>query len=48
MHTISRYITDDYLRAEHNLRPLLKRSGRRLDAYTVEENRLLTPAVRAL
>ncbi|SFY33271.1 class I SAM-dependent methyltransferase [Streptomyces atratus] len=41
-----RRITDDDLRAEDNLRPLLARSGWRLDAYTDEDDRLLALAVR--
>ncbi|MER5359309.1 class I SAM-dependent methyltransferase [Streptomyces sp. NPDC002785] len=43
-----RRVTDDDLRAEHNLRPLLKRSGWRLDAYTDEDDRFLALAVRSL
>ncbi|MER5616659.1 methyltransferase domain-containing protein [Streptomyces sp. NPDC002215] len=42
----SRRITDDDLRAEPNLRPLLKRSGWRLDQYTDEDDRFLALAVR--
>lgn len=42
-----RRITDDDLRAEPNLRPLLARSGWRLDAYTDEDARFLALAVRA-
>ncbi|MGW1408448.1 class I SAM-dependent methyltransferase [Streptomyces sp. NPDC002403] len=41
-----RRITDDDLRAEDNLRPLLARSGWRLDAYTDEDDRFLALAVR--
>ncbi|WP_326763618.1 class I SAM-dependent methyltransferase [Streptomyces sp. NBC_01591] len=41
-----RRITDDDLRAEHNLRPLLARSGWRLDAYTDEDDRFLALAAR--
>lgn len=41
-----RRITDDDLRAEPNLRPLLKRSGWRLDQYTDEDDRFLALAVR--
>ncbi|MFF1650647.1 class I SAM-dependent methyltransferase [Streptomyces sp. NPDC058240] len=41
-----RPITDDDLRAEPNLRPLLARSGWRLDAYTDEDDRFLALAVR--
>ncbi|MFD0337341.1 class I SAM-dependent methyltransferase [Streptomyces sp. NPDC127117] len=41
-----RRITDDDLRAEPNLRPLLARSGWRLDAYTDEDDRFLALAVR--
>ncbi|MEV6162168.1 class I SAM-dependent methyltransferase [Streptomyces sp. NPDC052052] len=41
-----RRLTDDDLRAEHNLRPLLARSGWRLDAYTDEDDRFLALAVR--
>ncbi|MFF2324921.1 MULTISPECIES: class I SAM-dependent methyltransferase [unclassified Streptomyces] len=41
-----RHLTDDDLRAENNLRPLLARSGWRLDAYTDEDNRFLALAVR--
>ncbi|WP_406011959.1 class I SAM-dependent methyltransferase [Streptomyces sp. NBC_00984] len=41
-----RPITDDDLRAEPNLRPLLARSGWRLDAYTDEDARFLALAVR--
>ncbi|WP_329586311.1 class I SAM-dependent methyltransferase [Streptomyces sp. NBC_01005] len=42
-----RRITDDDLRAEPNLRPMLARSGWRLDAYTDEVDRFLALAVRA-
>ncbi|MFE3148969.1 MULTISPECIES: class I SAM-dependent methyltransferase [unclassified Streptomyces] len=42
-----RRITDDDLRAEPNLRPMLARSGWRLDAYTDEDDRFLALAVRA-
>ncbi|MFG3529834.1 class I SAM-dependent methyltransferase [Streptomyces sp. NPDC047917] len=42
-----RRITDDDLRAEPSLRPLLARSGWRLDAYTDEDDRFLALAVRA-
>ncbi|MEL5954066.1 class I SAM-dependent methyltransferase [Streptomyces sp. CLV115] len=42
-----RRITDDDLRAEPGLRPLLARSGWRLDAYTDEDDRFLALAVRA-
>ncbi|MFE7111073.1 class I SAM-dependent methyltransferase [Streptomyces sp. NPDC057575] len=41
-----RRITDDDLRAEPNLRPLLARSGWRLDQYTDEDDRFLALAVR--
>ncbi|MFI5772626.1 class I SAM-dependent methyltransferase [Streptomyces sp. NPDC051658] len=41
-----RPITDDDLRAEPNLRPLLARSGWRLAAYTDEDARFLALAVR--
>ncbi|MEE1769489.1 methyltransferase domain-containing protein [Streptomyces sp. JV185] len=41
-----RRITDDDLRAEDNLRPLLARSGWRLDEYTDEDERFLALAVR--
>lgn len=41
-----RRITDDDLRAEHNLRPLLARSGWRLDTYTDEDDRFLALSVR--
>lgn len=41
-----RPITDDDPRAEPNLRPLLARSGWRLDAYTDEDARFLALAVR--
>ncbi|WP_406253430.1 methyltransferase domain-containing protein [Streptomyces atratus] len=41
-----RRITDDDLRAEDNLRPLLARSGWRLDAYTDEDDHFLALAVR--
>ncbi|MFE4336411.1 class I SAM-dependent methyltransferase [Streptomyces sp. NPDC056831] len=43
-----RRITDADLRAEHNLRPLLARSGWRLDSYTDEDDRFLALAVRTL
>ncbi|MFD5500166.1 class I SAM-dependent methyltransferase [Streptomyces sp. NPDC127061] len=42
-----RRITDDDLRAEPSLRPMLARSGWRLDAYTDEDDRFLALAVRA-
>ncbi|MFD7530057.1 class I SAM-dependent methyltransferase [Streptomyces sp. NPDC059849] len=42
-----RRITDDDLRAEPNLGPMLARSGWRLDAYTDEDDRFLALAVRA-
>ncbi|MFD4228157.1 class I SAM-dependent methyltransferase [Streptomyces sp. NPDC058545] len=42
-----RRITDDDLRAEPNLRPLLAHSGWRLDSYTDEDARFLALAVRA-
>ncbi|MET8329844.1 methyltransferase domain-containing protein [Streptomyces sp. NPDC005181] len=42
-----RRITDDDLRAEPNLRPLLARSGWRLDSYIDEDARFLARAVRA-
>ncbi|GAA1318303.1 class I SAM-dependent methyltransferase [Streptomyces sanglieri] len=42
-----RRITDDDLRAEANLRPMLARSGWRLDAYIDEDDRFLALAVRA-
>ncbi|MEV5201771.1 methyltransferase domain-containing protein [Streptomyces sp. NPDC053720] len=42
-----RRITDGDLRAEPSLRPLLARSGWRLDAYTDEDDRFLALAVRA-
>lgn len=41
-----RRITEDDLRAEHNLRPLLARSGWRLDLYTDEDDHFLALAVR--
>ncbi|MFE7400597.1 class I SAM-dependent methyltransferase [Streptomyces sp. NPDC057557] len=41
-----RRITDDDLRAEHNLRPLLSRSGWRLESYTDEDDRFLALALR--
>ncbi|MEU9318332.1 methyltransferase domain-containing protein [Streptomyces sp. NPDC048295] len=41
-----RRITDDDLRAEDNLRPLLARSGWRLDEYTDEDERFLALAER--
>ncbi|MEV8106920.1 methyltransferase domain-containing protein [Streptomyces sp. NPDC088135] len=41
-----RRITDDDLRAEHNLSPLLARSGWRLDTYTDEDDGYLALAVR--
>lgn len=41
-----RRITDDDLRAEPNLGPLLTRSGWRLDSYTDEDARFLVLAVR--
>ncbi|MFB6988638.1 MULTISPECIES: class I SAM-dependent methyltransferase [unclassified Streptomyces] len=41
-----RPITDDDLRAERNLRPLLARSGWRLSTYTDEDDRFLALAVR--
>ncbi|MCX4736678.1 class I SAM-dependent methyltransferase [Streptomyces sp. NBC_01363] len=41
-----RPITDDDLRAEPNLRPLLARSGWRLDVYTDEDDRFLALASR--
>lgn len=41
-----RRITDEDLRAEHNLRPLLARSGWRLDTYTDEDDRFLALSVR--
>ncbi|MCX5107367.1 methyltransferase domain-containing protein [Streptomyces sp. NBC_00378] len=41
-----RRIRDDDLRAEPNLRPLLTRSGWRLDQYTDEDDRFLALAVR--
>ncbi|MFB6815454.1 class I SAM-dependent methyltransferase [Streptomyces sp. NPDC056347] len=42
-----RRVTDDDLRAEPNLRPLLARAGWRLDAYTDEDDGFLALAVRA-
>ncbi|MFE4653425.1 class I SAM-dependent methyltransferase [Streptomyces sp. NPDC056707] len=42
-----RRITDDDLRAEPNLRPLLAHSGWQLDSYTDEDARFLALAVRA-
>ncbi|MFE4919508.1 class I SAM-dependent methyltransferase [Streptomyces sp. NPDC056661] len=42
-----RRITDDDLRAEPNLRPLLAHSGWQLDSYTDEDARFLVLAVRA-
>ncbi|MFJ8853022.1 class I SAM-dependent methyltransferase [Streptomyces sp. NPDC102437] len=41
-----RRITDDDVRAEPNLRPLLARSGWRLDQYTDGDDRFLALAVR--
>ncbi|GAA2424809.1 class I SAM-dependent methyltransferase [Streptomyces pulveraceus] len=41
-----RRITDDDLRAEHHLRPLLARSGWRLGTYTDEDDGYLALAVR--
>ncbi|MFI9626547.1 class I SAM-dependent methyltransferase [Streptomyces sp. NPDC052042] len=41
-----RTVTDDDVRAEANLRPLLARSGWRLDAYTDEDDRFLALAAR--
>ncbi|MEW1690550.1 class I SAM-dependent methyltransferase [Streptomyces sp. NPDC091265] len=41
-----RTLTDGDLRAEPNLRPLLARSGWRLDSYTDEETRFLAVAER--
>ncbi|WP_405720130.1 class I SAM-dependent methyltransferase [Streptomyces sp. NBC_00046] len=41
-----RRITDDDLRAEPNLRPLLARSGWRLVQYTDEDDRFLALAIR--
>ncbi|MFE7462930.1 class I SAM-dependent methyltransferase [Streptomyces sp. NPDC057499] len=41
-----RRVTDDDLRAEPNLRPLLARAGWRLDAYTDEDDGFLALAVR--
>ncbi|MGW2180261.1 class I SAM-dependent methyltransferase [Streptomyces sp. NPDC001732] len=41
-----RRLTDDDLRAERNLRPLLARAGWRLDAYADEDERFLALAVR--
>jgi SAM-dependent methyltransferase len=41
-----RRITDDDLRAEPNLRPLLAGSGWRLESYTDEDSRFLALAVR--
>ncbi|MFE6667298.1 class I SAM-dependent methyltransferase [Streptomyces sp. NPDC057697] len=41
-----RPVTDDDLRAERNLRPLLARSGWRLDTYTDEDEGYLALAVR--
>ncbi|MER5500541.1 MULTISPECIES: class I SAM-dependent methyltransferase [unclassified Streptomyces] len=41
-----RRLTDGDLRAEHNLRPLLARSGWRLDVYADEDERFLALAVR--
>lgn len=41
-----RDLTDDDLRAEPNLLPLLARSGWRMDSYTDEDDRFLALAVR--
>ncbi|MEV5688143.1 MULTISPECIES: class I SAM-dependent methyltransferase [unclassified Streptomyces] len=43
-----RSITDDDLRAEPRLGPLLARSGWRLDSYTDEDDRFLVLAVRTV
>lgn len=42
-----RALTEDDLRAEHNLRPLLARAGWRLDSYTDEDSRFLALCRRA-